>query len=797
MLPISAFAETGTITISGTSLYHYQPTAGVAASGNLQYENFTFRNSSYSTIAGYQIQFTTGQVQFYNNSGFSDFTIISGGTGSGTFYYNKSGMYLAWVFNSGTVINSSSFRLSYSDTSVFSQWETIVLSAVFAGSPSDTEPISILSTTGGGFRSCVCHTAGTVPFQDANVGSYTTNSYTVEYRTVGSTIYYNATITKTNLPTKVQTRDYYGAQQTDALFNSTPSMFFYPYGIGLYLNISLSNGINITTLINSTGTPATPTPAPTPTANPSTGAGIVWNKNNYTINEIGTITWLVESGILDSLYDFNIRISDSSGEVQRFDNIDVSGLTGNVQYQFPVIGTYTASFHKDLCTFLGCISEIELDSKSVSVTLSPSYLFINSTIPSQITFNASYIFGTTPAIQGELNSVIIEFLGINGYESVSTTTLGNNNIVGGTSYNVSLIVPKPGTFRFTLFDISKGKLVSVIANAVNVFIPPQQHVTTSFITTDKSSYYFGESILVSYAYDDSNYSNYQKFFSLNNTDNGIYTFPGTVLYDQVAMFELPISSGSIPGYCSGTTSTCYITSTTNFYAGNNRIDLMVKNSAVNFSIANTTFTISNTNLEGYGFPAANTPVCTGTTIVVRSSGNGTINVMLRQAGATYQQSILYQTWNTTGNNQTRYLKLAYDGDYAFYLLDTSGNTQFNYYVHASSASCAGATPIPSPRIGGGLTPNLQAAEGLLSVFSNIAFYGFVIWLGIISGTIAMMVRYGGQVSGTGIVFVGWIAAIFISLIGLFGDFKIYIIVITTIIAAIMFYAGRRTTVEGQ
>lgn len=89
----------------------------------------------------------------------------------------------------------------------------------------------------------------------------------------------------------------------------------------------------------------------------------------------------------------------------------------------------------------------------------------------------------------------------------------------------------------------------------------------------------------------------------------------------------------------------------------------------------------------------------------------------------------------------------------------------------------------------------QTALDLLSVMSVTAFWGFVIWMGIIGTTIKMMVSRGGNVDSHGLMFVGWLSAILLAVIGLFAPYKIYIIVVSTILAAIMFkFLGRDTTV---
>lgn len=72
---------------------------------------------------------------------------------------------------------------------------------------------------------------------------------------------------------------------------------------------------------------------------------------------------------------------------------------------------------------------------------------------------------------------------------------------------------------------------------------------------------------------------------------------------------------------------------------------------------------------------------------------------------------------------------------------------------------------------------------LLGIFGKRAFWGFVLWLGVV----------WPSRDSKGIIIIAWMSAVFMALIGLFDPYKIYVIVLTTIIAAIMFKVGQYTT----
>jgi len=100
------------------------------------------------------------------------------------------------------------------------------------------------------------------------------------------------------------------------------------------------------------------------------------------------------------------------------------------------------------------------------------------------------------------------------------------------------------------------------------------------------------------------------------------------------------------------------------------------------------------------------------------------------------------------------------------------------------------TPIPTPTTG---TPGMtNQAANLLNIFTYMAFYGMVIFIGIFYSAIKLMTAHGAQVNGSALVIIMAIVATMEALIGLFDPYKLYIIVITWIFAAIYFRQTRAT-----
>lgn len=776
MLPISAFAESGTITISGTTVYTYAPnTAAGSTDTALNYTRFAFYNTTFSSLAGFQ--FTGfGIITYANNSGFSDFTIVSGGAGSGTFYYNKTGDYLAWVFSNG-IINSSQIVVSYSNPAVFNDI-SLPSQTGQDGSVDSTHPMAIYKSDGHIFA----RFNGGVPTYTANVGSYTQNSYVVTYSILNGTTYYGATITKGSLATKVQTRDVNGQQQIESTFNTNITTFFYPYGNGLYLNISLSNGLYTNQLINSSGLPAGPTPTPTPPPIPSGQVGAIsFDQTSYTLGESGIITTNMDTGLFDIFSTYRIDFySNTIPLISQF-SVDTSQTSQIFPVSFSSPGTYTALLVKSTPLFGDSIQA----TATASVSIGVSSISINNTVPYHTQVPVNYSFGVANIT---LNYAIQTY-----YLNPSTGMYDFEHSFFGLSQNgtANVYFEKVGTYILKLKNVPQN-IVYAQTSTQTTFASPQITITISksALNISKTTYYYGDTIFGNYTIDSTNWSNGQLYLSVYNYDKSLTTAimqgsgAGWTDVSSKQQGDLLVTLLNVPA------SENF--QETNFISGSNALRLMVRYAnGTDAILAYQNFTLSDITTTGYGLRLSKYSVLENEkfTAYVTVPENGA-RLILVNTGTDSTKGLLLASIGVNQSPATIPVSISKAGNYAIILNNPSNDTEIMQNVVVTSAPAQPSqTPPPNDMV--------NTANDLLAVLSNIAFYGFVIWLGIISGTIAMMVRYGGQVSGTGIVFVGWLAAIFISLIGLFGEFKIYIIVISTIIAALMFYAGRKIAVEGQ
>jgi len=71
-----------------------------------------------------------------------------------------------------------------------------------------------------------------------------------------------------------------------------------------------------------------------------------------------------------------------------------------------------------------------------------------------------------------------------------------------------------------------------------------------------------------------------------------------------------------------------------------------------------------------------------------------------------------------------------------------------------------------------------------------AFYGLIIFIGILYGTVKMMTRNGASIDGQALVIIMAVIASMESLIGLFDPFKYYILVLTWVLAGLYFKLNR-------
>jgi hypothetical protein len=222
-------------------------------------------------------------------------------------------------------------------------------------------------------------------------------------------------------------------------------------------------------------------------------------------------------------------------------------------------------------------------------------------------------------------------------------------------------------------------------------------------------------------------------------------------------------------------------------AGNNAMRLMLQNSITNnlTVLAYANFTLSDLDSTGYGLTVTPTSVTINQNVRITTTCPAECILSVQRPGG----AVSY--FNISSGTRTLFQAYPTAGKYSIALMDSGSHIHVPAIVTVSSAVSAVSPGVPTPP--GGVTTN--TALSFINVFGVIAFWGFVIWLGIVGSVITTMSHSAGGINGTAVIAVAWFAAVFIAIIGLFDPFKIYIIVISTIIAAVYFKFGRQTTME--
>ena len=729
-LVIVASAETGQVAVDSHQIFSYN--AGMfggvgGVSGLPTFATFKFDVTDYNTIVNMTIQFQDGDLNYPNQSNVTSFSCLAPNSCSGIASYSKVLNKFSWVFGSANIIQTP-FVLSY-DSNIFSDFTATGALNRVTGSPVVNAPYCVVTTDGNCFSSVSPH--GGVVY-GIDVSTSVTVSYNITYPLAG---WYNFFVDKSG--NTVASKVYFHSQSNNTLsrcFEDTFTLTNFSgnceYTDGLYINLSIAAPNFNDVLINASGSTAVvPTPIITPTVNPSTGAGIAWGKTNYSVMEIGTLSWIISPSIFDFLSDFNIKITDQNGAtVKEFHNL---GLTGTTNYQFQAVGVYTASFYKSICVLGICTNDLK-GSSTATVALYPSYIFITSPVVSGLAFNASYIFGNVVLNQGELNSVIIEQFNDGGLDPYSTITLGNYNISAGQTYNVSLIVGSPGKYKATLFDVSRGRVADTNFDAIVGFIPPTLNITQTTVTTDKTEYFFSESIIAAYKIDNVNYSNgsLSKYFAIKNNDRNEYVMInpfniGRVLTNQVDTFEIPIYNGATEIPCQ-TIYLCFkLSSNALFYPGNTSIEIHAKSNNSDTILAFGNFTIKSIDADGYGLSVNKPTTCINDPVIITVSSPTTVTVKIIEH-SNVADNIVYSQWNSSGNNKTTTKRFFHPGTYEISLIH-DGKTKFNRYVTADNKYCTGTqTPTPTSTIPSGQ----QKANDIANLLDSNLFWALIFTAGL-------------------------------------------------------------------
>ena len=585
-------AESGEIMITNSSSsigYTYPLTP--QASG-ISWTTFAFDSSDYNRITDYYITVTIDNSLFLKTSNSTFFTCTTGCSPvgvQGTASYNKLGKIITWDFPTNTIITGSTIVLSY-EQNIFdtNNFDTTGSTTGDNTLTSTTSPITLIGGDGKGIYQL--KSASSVVTMNAHVGLATNETYVVSYPMPGK---FAVSINKFG-PVLVKnifessTTTYFTEASFNAIDFNSPVL---TYADGLYINMTLESGLYAIALINSSGA-VIPTPTRTPTINPETGVGIVFDYSDYAIGDIANISWIRTTATPLTYTDYILLTYPDD----TFDTLAVSPPdSGNVLALLDQPGTYKVSFVRG--GLFGDQTELDYDEATVGAE-TPSYIVAPAQVAIGKLFNVTYKIGWTlsqgstawirtyhwDSALGQWEPTYQSF-SVSGVKDVQT--------------NASILVTKQGDYMISLCDVLQGCKASTNTKALFNGSEVTTTIATSNITIDKTTYSYGETILVKTAVDNYNWSNKQVVVDYIDYGMGIAQNQ-QYIQSQIENFPLYISDLTFSG------------------AGASALRLIGKNDTGDYTLAYVNFTLSATDSEGYGLTYTGNSSCVGNTISINA-----------------------------------------------------------------------------------------------------------------------------------------------------------------------------------
>jgi hypothetical protein len=549
-----------------------------------------------------------------------------------------------------------------------------------------------------------------------------------------------------SVSSKIEVRNKTAQKYIEPTFNTNFFSYGYIYDNGLILKMSDSSGNYDQKTINSS-------------ISGGTGAGaITTNKQNYIIGEAPIITWSITNP--NSSYSYFLISTNPIGNTHTISsNIATSGSATD-SYNFDVAGTWKESIIAldNSCTLATYYCWISGDILSTTVSVSSTQPALIANITANKTTYAYHEPWNFSVKATGTNQYIIKAFDPNGhlFAGFPSPAVSGNQTILYTPITYTL----GGTWTAKVYDIVNAQYVAQ---------------TTFIINPTQGGYYVGQIHILEGSIDLA----VQQYFTVSYTSNGTGTItikkPGGSTYTTYPSINgsgqdiITLSSSADIGYWSA-----ILVDSANIYTSQVYVTKAGATTCLNGSF--TIFTDKTAYLHGdivqatYRFPANYNNI----SVVVYDSNNVKMVSALRPAPEAQLFGYAQITLGTSGTN----------GAWTIALED------FNKTRYASSTFTVGSTNA------GGSGSTANTAANLLLVFTYTAFYGMVIFIGIFYSAIKLMTAHGAQVNGQALVIIMALVATMEALVGLFDPFKLYIIVITWILAAIYFRQSR-TAATGE
>jgi len=652
----TALAETGSVLVQSLSVLNYADSSGAGA-GNIAATRIYFDIANYNSLQSFHITATAETPTFALDSETTSFTCTGGASCTGTAWYVKEYKTIYYVFDGNPTVTSSPITLSYAKN-IFANitgWTKIVNSVCIV---SITQPLYLYKEENVGNR-CLGGNYGSV-----TIASQTTDTYNATYPFSGG--FTLSVIKGKSINDAWKVMDANGVPYVTGSMNKLDFSFTNSSYNGIVANISTGTGASTILAINLTGSTGTVYVPPTPPiiVNPITGVGIQFDHASYSMGEIANISWIrtIETPLLCTDY---IRLQTPSSKYDLVVSPSDSGYTKELLSE---LGTHTVSFERG-CLF-GGTEILDSDTAFVGSSEQTSYIYAPAQVGVGQLFNVTYLIGWTKTAGSTV--WLRDYTwddATNAYGDTYQPWALSGSI--GVETNQSILVTKTGKHLLKVCDVLFGCKASTTLTAYFNGSEVTTNISVSNITIDKTSYSYGETILVKTAVDNFNWTNKQIVVEYEDYDEGIIQ---NQKYIQVQIESFPL----------------YISDLTFSGSGASRLRLTGKNSTGDYILAYVNFTLSNVDSEGYGLSVIGDTNCIKDTVQINvivpvgEVGNLTISA----------DDAKYNKAYTVNGTKTISYKYQIDGTY-YFTLSVDGEAK---RVIIKEISSGGSCAIPVPTI---------------------------------------------------------------------------------------------------
>jgi hypothetical protein len=731
-------AESGTLKIDASTGNTYSGNLASSSQGTFNFAKFGFDVGSYTSITS--MRFQSNGLSFTTQGETSSFSIISGGTGTGTFLYDNPSDTLTWYFNDAN-ITSSPVILSYSNSAIMSHISHNGGLPQSGATLSVTQPVYFYGSSNDAPDGCLGAAGGCT--YGVNTRKTLTNGYIVSYS--GNPIIANVTINKklTTVNTKIIITNSTGTKFTQAVDNTNLSYaFLYDTGIALRMNDSMDNTDYI--IVNSTNSTFPATPAtPEIREYPITGANIYTDKASYVVGDNVYVEWFIADTPYNNLLshcEFIVNDEIVSQNVQQHDNYTILK---------PSIGTYKLQIG---CGILSSTIAGETDVRVI--VESQSYITIqNGTAKAGSLNNFTYKWGFTPSTYRWLN--------IYKFDVVKNTWVkeSSNSIQLASTANViytsQALIKSDGKYYAEICDNNRGcptaKILFDSTYEANVPIYSYGFSNISILNAQAS-----------YAQND--------WLSFNTRIDGVNFSSGKSF--SVRLYNPATTTTKTLQYIHNENENNNVYLDSAMESGAQSLQLVGTNASGTYVLNQTSIIISLLDANGYALYADKyNNVCPKEPVIITAISP--TNSILTIA------TVPIRYYNFTGSKT---IEIRGTSDYTV-SLDTLGKQQKLISIFFNT-SCI-LNPVVTPE-----TPSAPQTMNNIMTFINLpAFWGILIFVFVVI-TVAWKAP-----SAVGIV--ALIISNLEAIIGLWSPYTIYVFIVTWIIAAIFFTLGRDTTTGGN